>query len=138
MSEAIERLQGAMRRAAAGRPRVGGFPYLAETLRRAGVMRNLWYLPACESGYLTERGHVVTVGTPLAAGTLEVPPFDRAALIRALGADQDGESTLPEFLAAAWSAGVIRYEVDFKARTCSYWDVSGEEYVESYATIDIA
>jgi uncharacterized protein YbcV (DUF1398 family) len=29
-----------------GRPKVGGFPYLAETLRRAGVTRNLWYLPA--------------------------------------------------------------------------------------------
>jgi hypothetical protein len=25
----------------AGRPKVGGFPYLAETLRRAGVKRNV-------------------------------------------------------------------------------------------------
>jgi len=24
-------------------------PYLAETLRRAGVIRNLWFSPACES-----------------------------------------------------------------------------------------
>ena len=54
MSKAINILQAAMQqRAMAGRPKVGGFPYLAETLRRAGVTRNLWYLPACQSLYLT-------------------------------------------------------------------------------------
>jgi hypothetical protein len=37
MSKATENLQAAQPRAAAGRPKVGGFPYLAETLRRAGV-----------------------------------------------------------------------------------------------------
>jgi len=36
MSTAIERLQSAQQQAMAGRPKVGGFPYLAETLRRAG------------------------------------------------------------------------------------------------------
>jgi uncharacterized protein YbcV (DUF1398 family) len=56
MSHAISILQAAMQRAMAGRPKVGGFPYLAETLRRAGVTRNLWYLPACQSLYLTEHG----------------------------------------------------------------------------------
>lgn len=37
---------------------VGGFPYLAEILRlrRAGVTRNVWFLPACESLYLTDAG----------------------------------------------------------------------------------
>jgi uncharacterized protein YbcV (DUF1398 family) len=54
MSKAIENLQAAMQRAATIRPKVGGFPYLAETLRQAGVTRNLWYLPACQSVYLTE------------------------------------------------------------------------------------
>jgi uncharacterized protein YbcV (DUF1398 family) len=39
MSEAIENLQRAQQRAMAGRPKVGGFPYLAETMRRAGVVR---------------------------------------------------------------------------------------------------
>ena len=29
----------------ASRPKAGGFPYLAETLRRAGVTRNIWSLP---------------------------------------------------------------------------------------------
>jgi uncharacterized protein YbcV (DUF1398 family) len=41
MSEAIDYLQAALQRAADRRPKVGGFPYLAETLRRAGVTRNI-------------------------------------------------------------------------------------------------
>jgi hypothetical protein len=43
MSETIDHLQAALQRALAGRPAVGGFPYPAVTLRRAGVTRNLWY-----------------------------------------------------------------------------------------------
>ena len=49
MSKAIENLEAAQKRALAIRPRIGGFPYLAETLRRAGVTRNFWFLPACQS-----------------------------------------------------------------------------------------
>ena len=60
MSKAINNLQAAQQRAMAIRPKVGGFPYLAETLRRAGVTRNLWFLPACQSLYLAEHGPVVT------------------------------------------------------------------------------
>ena len=71
MSTAIEKLKAAQLRAMAGRPKVGGFPYLAETLRRAGVTRNLWYLPACQSLYLTEDGPVVSIGTPLVSGTAD-------------------------------------------------------------------
>ena len=113
MSKAIENLQGAQQRAMAGRPRVGGFPYLAETLRRAGVTRILWFLSACQSLYLTEYGPVMTQGVPLESGTVDVPPFDRQALITALRTDQAGNSTFPEFLVASWRAGVIRYDVDF-------------------------
>ena len=65
MSKAIENLQSALRQAMAGRPKVGGFPYLAETLRRAGVLGNCWYLPSCQSLYLTKEGPVITIGTPL-------------------------------------------------------------------------
>jgi hypothetical protein len=39
MSNAIESLQAAQKHAMTIRPRVGGFPYLAEALRRAGVMK---------------------------------------------------------------------------------------------------
>jgi len=137
MSKAIENLQAAMQRAMAGRPKVGGFPYLAETLRRAGVTRNLWYLPAGESLYLTEAGPVVTQGTPLVTGTVDVPPFDREALIAALRTDQAGESTFPEFLMATWRAGVVRYDVDFAARTVGYYGCTGEEYAEAYPAVEV-
>jgi uncharacterized protein YbcV (DUF1398 family) len=137
MSKAIEILQAAMQRAMTGRPKVGGFPYLAETLRRAGVTRNLWYLPACQSLYLTEHGPVVQLGTPLVSEITDVPRFDREALIAALRTDQNGQSTFPEFLNASWRIGVVRYDVDFAARTCTYYGATGEEYVESYPTIEV-
>ena len=138
MSEAIENLQAAMQRAMAVRPKVGGFPYLAETLRLAGVTRNVWYLPACESLYLTGLGAVVMPGTPLVSGMVDVPPFDRDALIAALRTDQAGKSTFPEFVTSTWRAGVVRYEVDFAARNVSYFGASGEEYVEDYPAVQVA
>jgi uncharacterized protein YbcV (DUF1398 family) len=137
MSKAIENLQAAQQRAMAIRPKVGGFPYLAEALRQAGVTRNLWYLPACQSIFLTNEGPVVTQGAPLVSGIADVPPFDREALIKALRTDQAGESTFPEFLAASWQAGVVRYDVDFAARTVAYYGCNGEQYVESYHPVDL-
>jgi uncharacterized protein YbcV (DUF1398 family) len=108
MSNAIENLQAALASAFAGRPKGGGFPYLAETLRQAGVTRNLWFLPACQSLYLTNAGPVVNQGTPLLTGTVDVPQFDQGVLIRALRIDQAGNSTFLEFLEASWRAGVVR------------------------------
>src|ERR1700689_1946883 len=137
MSKALETLQAAQKRAMAGRPKVGGFPYLAETLRQAGVTRNQWFLPACQSLYLTKEGPVVTQGAPLVSGTADVPAFDRDALIRALRTDQAGESTFPEFLAASWRSGVVRYDVDFDARTVTYYGCNGEEYVEDYPAANV-
>jgi uncharacterized protein YbcV (DUF1398 family) len=137
MSKAIEKLDAAMKRAMAGRPKVGGFPYLAETLRRAGVKRNLWSLPSGQSLYLTEEGPVVNQGAPLITGMSDVPKFDREALITALRTDQSGESTFPEFLMASWRAGVVRYEVDFDARTCTYYGCNDEEYVEDYPAVNV-
>jgi uncharacterized protein YbcV (DUF1398 family) len=137
MSKAIENLQAAQQRAMAGRPKVGGFPYLAETLRRAGVTHNVWSLPACQSLHLTADGPVLTQGTPLVSGTVDVPPFDRERLITALRTDQAGNSTFPEFLAAAWRAGVIRYDVDFAARNVAYFGCNGEEYIEHYPAVEI-
>ena len=137
MSKAIENLQSAQKRAMDGRPKVGGFPYLAETLRRAGVIRNLWYLPACQSFYLTEDGPVVTLGTPLSSGTVDVPPFNREALIAALRTDQAGNSTFPEFLAASWRAGVVRYDVDLTKRRVAYYGCNGEEYIEDYPAVEV-
>jgi uncharacterized protein YbcV (DUF1398 family) len=80
MSDAIDSLQAALQRAMTGRPAVRGFPYLAETLRRAGVTRNLWFLPACQSLYLTEQGAVMSQGVPLVSGLV------RCATIRSRSA----------------------------------------------------
>jgi len=137
MSKATENLEVAQRRAMASRPKVGGFPYLAETLRRAGVRRNLWFLPACQSLFLTDDGPVVNQGAPLISGTADVPPFDREALITALRIDQAGNSTFPEFLAASWRAGVVRYDVDFADRTVAYYGCNGEEYIEAYPAVHV-
>src|SRR6478672_7994255 len=107
MSKAIVKLQAAQQRAMAVRPKVGGFPYLAETLRRAGVTRNLWFLPAGQSLYLTQDGPVVNQGTPLLSGTADVPPFNRQALHRGVAHRQGRQkhlSRIPHSLLARWSA----------------------------------
>ena len=137
MSKAIDNLMKAMERAAAIRPKVGRFPYLAECLRQAGVTRNLWFLPAGQSLFLTEEGPVVMQGAPLVSGTVDVPAFDRDDLIAALRIDQAGESTFPEFLEASWRAGVVRYDVDFAARTVAYFGCNDEEYIEGYPAVEI-
>ncbi len=137
MSKAIENLEAAQKRAFASRPTVGGFPYLAETLRRAGVTRNFWSLPACQSIFLTNHGPVVLQSTPLVNGMTDIPAFDRDALISALRRDQAGESTFTEFLSASWRAGVVRYDVDFAARTVAYYGCNGEEYVEAYPHVEV-
>jgi uncharacterized protein YbcV (DUF1398 family) len=137
MSQTIANLEEAQKRAMELRPKVGGFPYLAETLRRAGVIRNVWVLPACQSLYLTNEGPVVTQGTPLTTGTVDVPPFDRSGLIAAIRKDQAGESSFQEFLVSSWRAGVIRYDVDFEGRTVSYYGCNGEEYVEEYPAVEV-
>jgi uncharacterized protein YbcV (DUF1398 family) len=138
MSKAIENLHAAQQHGMAIRPKVGGFPYLAEALRQAGVTRNIWSLPACQSIYLTNQGPVVMQGEPLVAGAADIPAFDRENLIRALRTDQAGNSTFPEFLAATWRAGVVRYDVDFEARTVSYFGCNGEEYLEAYPPVEIS
>ena len=137
MSQAIEKLQAAQKRAMAIRPKVGGFPYLAEVLRQAGVKRNLWFLPSCQSLYLMDEGSVVIQGTPLVTGAADVPKFDRDGLIAALRADQAGKSTFPEFVSASWRAGIVRYDVDFNARTCTYYGSNDEKYVEEYPAVEV-
>jgi len=135
MSNAIDNLQAAFQHAMTIRPKVGGFPYLAEVLRRAGVTRNRWTLPAAQSLYLTLDGPVVVQGTPLVNGFADIPPFDREALITALRTDQAGQSSFPEFLAATWQAGVVGYDVDLVGRTVTYYGSRDEAYVEAYPAV---
>ncbi|MBN9376770.1 MAG: DUF1398 domain-containing protein [Chlamydiales bacterium 38-26] len=136
MSKAVKNLLKAQQFAMSIRPKVGGFPYLAEALRRAGITQNIWNLPSCQSIYLTEYGPVVNQGMPLVKTTIDIPPFDREALIKALRIDQAGQSTFPEFLKASWEAGVVSYTVDFEKRVVVYYGVLGESYAENYPVVE--
>ena len=75
-------------------------------------------------------------GVPLLAGTSDVPKFKRDALVAALRTDQAGKGTFPEFL-ACWHAGVVRYVVDFTARTCTYFGGEDEKYIEECPEVAI-
>jgi uncharacterized protein YbcV (DUF1398 family) len=85
-----------------------------------------------------DEGPVVMQGAPLVSGAVDVPAFDQGALIAALRIDQAGESTFPEFLEASWRAGVVRFNVDFAARTVAYLGCNGEENIEAYPAIQIS
>ncbi len=135
MSKAVENLAAAQLRAMARRPKVNGFPYLADTLQRAGVLSCAWFLPACQGLFLTQDGPVVTQGAPLLMGAVDVPPFNQDALVKALRTDQAGNSSFPEFLMAAWRAGIVRYDVDFIGRCVSYFGCRGESYIEPYPAV---
>ncbi len=54
-----------------------------------------------------------------------------------LRTDQEGRSTFPEFLKAAWEARVIGYDVDFSGHKVTYYGVSGESYLEEYPTVEV-
>lgn len=137
MSKAIENLLEAQKYAMSIRPKVGGFPYLAEALRQAGVIKNQWHLPSCQSLYLTKFGPVIQQGMPLVEGVTEVAKFNQDALIQALRTDQTGQSTFPEFLLATWKAGVIKYDVDFEKRHCIYYGANDEQYLEQYPSVEL-
>ncbi|MBS0629354.1 MAG: DUF1398 family protein [Verrucomicrobia bacterium] len=137
MSKAVENLINAQQFAISVCPKVGGFPYLAEALKKAGITKNIWSLPSCQSIYLTQFGSVVSQGTPLVNGTTDIPPFDREALIKAIKVDQAGQSSFPEFLKSTWEAGVVSYIVDFEKRVVTYYGVLGESYSEKYPPIEL-
>jgi uncharacterized protein YbcV (DUF1398 family) len=139
-AEAVVQLERALEQAATVRPAVGGFPYFAESLRRSGVHRNRWYVPAALALYETDAGPVVARGQAPAPveGSAVAAAFDADAVVAALRVDQAGESTFPEFLATIWRAGVFEFDVDLEARTCTYFGVDRREhYVESYLVVEL-
>ncbi|MCC8460665.1 MAG: DUF1398 family protein [Candidatus Megaira endosymbiont of Carteria cerasiformis] len=137
MNKIADKLTEAQQYAISIRPKSGGFPVFAEVLRQAGVKINRWFLPSCQSIYLTEDGAVVQQGIPIIKGIHEIPKFDREALISAIRSDQEGLCTFPEFLCASWKAGVIEYEVDFITRKVTYYGANGESYLEEYPAVEI-
>lgn len=137
MNDAVTTLLDAQKFAMSVRPNVGGFPVLAEILRQAGVLMNRWSLPSCQSLFLVKESSVVQQGVPLVSGTHLIPRFDKDALIIAIRADQEGRSSFPDFLNAAWKAGVTSYDVDFVSRKVTYYGSLGETYVEEYQSVEV-
>ncbi|WP_314178418.1 DUF1398 family protein [Streptomyces winkii] len=137
MNDALDNLRSALARADAVRPKVGGFPYLAETLRQSGATRCRMAVPSNAMLYLTADGPVAVQGEPLVTGMVGVPRFDRRALIAALRSDQAGETRFPEFVQGCWNAGVVWYEVDLDERTCTYHGADGDSYAESYPAVEV-
>jgi uncharacterized protein YbcV (DUF1398 family) len=137
MDTIIGAIDAANAHAAAVRPKVGGFPYLAEALRVAGVRKYYFDVPSCTVRYATAAGDVLAPGAFLRTEKTVIRPFDEDALVTAIRVDQLGRSTFPEFVESTFRAGVIRYEVDTAARTCSYFGTGGERYVEQYPAVDL-
>ncbi|MFD7857871.1 DUF1398 family protein [Streptomyces microflavus] len=73
----------------------------------------------------------------MVAGFEVAPQFDRTALITALRADQACGTTFPEFVRGCWNAGIIWYDVDTTARTCTYHGANGESYTEDYPPVTL-
>lgn len=138
MSSAIANLQAAQERAAAVRPQVNGFPYVAEVMRQAGVSAYHHSIPSGTTLFVTEAGPVVLQADPVVHGMADVASWDRDAVIAAIRTDQAGNSSYPQFTQSCWEAGVVHYDVDLAGRTCTYSGVAGEQYVESYPHVEVA
>ena len=138
MSNNIDKLIHAQQYAMSIRPKIGGFPVLAEVLRQAGVKINSWTLPSCQSIYIMQNDEaIVFQQTTLITGAHEIPKFNCELLIAALRKDQAGNSTFPEFLQSTWEAGIIGYDVDFIKREVVYYGINNKSYVEEYPSVDI-
>lgn len=134
----IESIDHAKARAAALRPKVAGFPYLAEALRQAGVTKYYFDVPSMTVIYITDEGDLLQPGTFLRTAKTVIPAYDEDAVIEAIRVDQRGESTFPDFVEASFRAGVIRFEVDTAARTCIYFGAHAETYLEKYPAVHLA
>jgi uncharacterized protein YbcV (DUF1398 family) len=133
MHDATDTVRAALIRGAALRPRIEGFPHFAECLRQAGVRHVDVTLPTATTVYVLPDGAVHKQGTALQA----VAPFDEAALVAAIRADQAGHTTYDQFVASSWAAGIVAYEVDLDVRTCTYRGAYDEQYVETYPAVEI-
>nr|MDT0664149.1 DUF1398 family protein [Micromonospora sp. DSM 115978] len=95
-------------------------------------------VPANAMLYASSAGAVVQLGPAVIEAAQRVPDWDEPAMVAAIRADQAGRSSFPEFLAACWQAGVTDYEVDLRARTCTYHGlVAGDQYVEAYPAVTV-
>ena len=137
MTTIIETIDAAAAHGAAVRPKIAGFPFIAEALRAAGVTKYLFDVPSATVIYVTDDGVVIGPGQLIRTEKTVIPPFDSGKLVAAIRTDQRGESTFPEFVEESFLAGVVRYEVDTAARTCTYIGGRGESHVEEYPAVDL-
>ncbi len=137
MTDLFSILDNALARGTRLRPKVGGFPYLAESLRQAGVRSYRFDVPSASIIYITDGGAALRPGAPLFGDWTEIAEFDEMALIDAIRADQRGETAFPDFVKATFDAGIISYLVDTQARTCTYFGPRGDQYVEEYPVVDL-
>lgn len=135
--ELLNKLKNAMSKSEKVRPKVGGFPYLAECLREEGFTKNIWYLPSGDSFYFTEDDSLVIPGTPLVENITTYPSYSKDKLISALRIDQNGQTTFPEFLSNTWQSGIVKYEVNFIERYVVYYGAADEEYKETYPSVNL-
>ena len=136
-NDLVASVRSALARAGAVRPKVNGFPYFAEALREAAITAIETSIAAGGSVYHLTGGSVAQPFEPIAETAVAVPNWDETALIAAIRADQAGRSTFPEFLRAAWNAGVIGYRVDLTERTCTYAGTATRTYVETYPAVTL-
>ena len=137
MADLTRIVAAAQQRAREVRPLVGGFPYLAEVLRQAGVVSVGCDVPSRTTTYLFADGAVIDQATPQVDSIAEVPVFDREALVAAIRADQAGQTDYPTFMTDIGNAGVVRYQVDLQRRTCTYQPAHGHNYVEHYPAVEL-
>lgn len=133
----LNNFKNAMAKSEKVRPKIGGFPYLAECLREEGLTKNTWCLPSGDSFYFTSEDSLVIPGKPLIGDITTYPTYSEEKLINALRSDQSGKTTFPEFLMNTWKAGVVKYEVHFIERYVIYYGANNEEYKETYPAVEI-
>jgi uncharacterized protein YbcV (DUF1398 family) len=133
-----DRVRAALHQASSIRPAVGGFPHFAQALRAAGLVRIDTDLASGGSVYHLREEAVSDTWGPLGGGLSPVPAWNQIAVIAAIRTDQAGQSTFPEFLAACWDGGVIRFSVDLLERTCTYHGAARNTYLERYPAVEIA
>ncbi len=138
MSNPQEKIAEAYRWTLVNRPSENRFPYLAEALRQAGVLKYVVNLPSGQTIYFTREGNVASQSEVLLKGMALVPSFNQESFIAVLRKTQAGEITFPEFLKGSWENGVVEYKADLNARKVYYNGASGEQYVEDFPAVELA
>jgi hypothetical protein len=119
------------------RPKVGGFPYLAETLRLAGVTRKP-LVSARVPELIVDRVWAGSDGwSPLGVRYRGCAGFQSRRADCGASDRRAGTARSPSFWPHCGTPGSFAYDVDFAARTVGYFGCNGEEYIEPYPAVDL-